>query len=395
MNTSTMPNDTPVAATGNNAVPSMDSIAEKMAAMRNQIQATRQTETGSSEQATTEAPVAPTTDAESVEPEIDSPQAEVEAQAADDGLALEAVEPEQDNDTEVSDTEASDTTAQDIIDFVEFAESNPNAKFKFMKNGKEMIIDAKKAAAILGQGGAIHEEARQLKIEKAEFDEYLREQKSQQEGLTLAMEFTVAPQLQRAYDEIMKTQQYNQVFLEQLQRTQDPAEQAKIQANIQQNERYMAQQGNAIRNIKPKVDQFRELRKQQVQGLIESNRKAFKDKELKNEYVFNELREKLSKTWSAAQSETLPGVKNLDLITSDETILGLIRDGLKYRDKPAVKQAGNSIAALTSKQGRATPAPKNANDDINKLREQARSGDKKAADNLLVAQLNKLRATRK
>ena len=395
MNTSTMPNDTPVAATGNNAVPSMDSIAEKMAAMRNQIQATRQTETGSSEQATTEAPVAPTTDAESVEPEIDSPQAEVEAQAADDGLALEAVEPEQDNDTEVSDTEASDTTAQDIIDFVEFAESNPNAKFKFMKNGKEMIIDAKKAAAILGQGGAIHEEARQLKIEKAEFDEYLREQKSQQEGLTLAMEFTVAPQLQRAYDEILKTQQYNQVFLEQLQRTQDPAEQAKIQANIQQNERYMAQQGNAIRNIKPKVDQFRELRKQQVQGLIESNRKAFKDKELKNEYVFNELREKLSKTWSAAQSETLPGVKNLDLITSDETILGLIRDGLKYRDKPAVKQAGNSIAALTSKQGRATPAPKNANDDINKLREQARSGDKKAADNLLVAQLNKLRATRK
>jgi hypothetical protein len=390
-----MPNDTPVAATGNNAVPSMDSIAEKMAAMRNQIQATRQTETGSSEQATTEAPVAPTTDAESVEPEIDSPQAEVEAQAADDGLALEAVEPEQDNDTEVSDTEASDTTAQDIIDFVEFAESNPNAKFKFMKNGKEMIIDAKKAAAILGQGGAIHEEARQLKIEKAEFDEYLREQKSQQEGLTLAMEFTVAPQLQRAYDEILKTQQYNQVFLEQLQRTQDPAEQAKIQANIQQNERYMAQQGNAIRNIKPKVDQFRELRKQQVQGLIESNRKAFKDKELKNEYVFNELREKLSKTWSAAQSETLPGVKNLDLITSDETILGLIRDGLKYRDKPAVKQAGNSIAALTSKQGRATPAPKNANDDINKLREQARSGDKKAADNLLVAQLNKLRATRK
>ena len=395
MNTSTMPNDTPVAATGNNAVPSMDSIAEKMAAMRNQVQATRQTETGSSEQATTEAPVAPTTDAESVEPEIDSPQAEVEAQAADDGLALEAVEPEQDNDTEVSDTEASDTTAQDIIDFVEFAESNPNAKFKFMKNGKEMIIDAKKAAAILGQGGAIHEEARQLKIEKAEFDEYLREQKSQQEGLTLAMEFTVAPQLQRAYDEILKTQQYNQVFLEQLQRTQDPAEQAKIQANIQQNERYMAQQGNAIRNIKPKVDQFRELRKQQVQGLIESNRKAFKDKELKNEYVFNELREKLSKTWSAAQSETLPGVKNLDLITSDETILGLIRDGLKYRDKPAVKQAGNSIAALTSKQGRATPAPKNANDDINKLREQARSGDKKAADNLLVAQLNKLRATRK
>ena len=384
------------AATSNNAVPSMDSIAEKMAAMRNQIQATRQTVTGSSEQATAEAPVAPTTDAESVEPEIDLPESQIAEDATEEGQALEAAVPEQDTEEpEVSDTEVSDTTAQDIIDFVEFAETNPNAKFKFMKNGKEMIIDAKKAAAILGQGGAIHEEARQLKIEKAEFDEYLKDQKSQQEGLLLAMEFTVAPQLQRAYDEILKTQQYNQVFLEQLQRTQDPAEQAKIQANIQQNERYMAQQGAAIRNIKPKVEQFRELRKQQVQGIIETNRKAFKDKELKNEYVFNELREKLSKTWTAAQGETLPGIKNLDLITSDETILSLIRDGLKYRDKPTVKQAGNSIAALTSKQGRSTAAPKNANDDINKLREQARGGDKKAADNLLVAQLNKLRATRK
>jgi hypothetical protein len=396
MNTSTTPN-VPDTATSNNAVPSMDSIAEKMAAMRNQVQATRQAVTGSSEQATTEAPVAPQTDLESVEPEVDSPEAEYTEQATEESQALEAAVPEEDTaeEPEVSDTDVSDTTAQEVIDFVEFAESNPNAKFKFMKNGKEMIIDAKKAAAILGQGGAIHEDARQLKIEKAEFDEYLREQKSQQEGLLLAMEFTVAPQLQRAYDEILKTQQYNQVFAEQLQRTQDPAEQAKIQANIQQNERYMAQQGNMIRQIKPKVEQFRDIRKQQVQGIIETNRKAFKDKELKNEYVFNELREKLSKTWSAADSETLPGIKNLDLISSDETLLGLLRDGLKYRDKPSVKQAGNSIAALTSRQGRATPSPKNANDDINKLREQARGGDKKAADNLLVAQLNKLRASRK
>ena len=71
-----------------------------------------------------------------------------------------------------------------------------------------------------------------------------------------------------------------------------------------------------------------------------------------------------------------------------------MRDGLKFRDRPATKQAGASLAALTGRKS-TTPQTRNANDDIQKLREQAKGGDKKAADNLLVAQLNRLRASRK
>jgi hypothetical protein len=390
MTTSTMPNDQ-AAATSNPAVPSLDSIAEKMTAMRNQIQATRQTAPGSSEQADAEAPVAPETE-QSVEPEVDLPQDEY-VESTDEEPALDAVAPEEATTDEVSTPEA-DTTAQEIIDFVEFAESNPNAKFKFMKNGKEMIIDAKKAASILGQGGAIHEEARQLKIEKAEFEEYSKELRQKQEGMLLAMEFTVQPRLQGAYDEIMKTQQYQTVFQQQLASTQDPGQRARIQASLQQNERYIQQQQQTIAQLKPAVDQFYNHRREQVQSVLESNRRAFKDKELKNEYVYNELRDKVSKGWEGANGEIVPGIKNIDLISSDEYLLSLVRDGLKFRDKPSQKQAGASVAALTQRKN-TQPQTRNSNDDINKLREQARGGDKKAADNLLVAQLSKLRAARK
>jgi hypothetical protein len=368
----------------------MDSIAEKMAAMRNQVQATRQTAPGSSDEAQAEAPVAPTTD--NVEPEVDSPQDEYIA-STEEEPALDAVAPEEEVTDEVSTPDA-DTTAQEVIDFVEFAESNPNAKFKFMKNGKEMVIDAKKAAAILGQGGAIHEDARQLKIEKAEFEEYSKDLRSRQEGMLLAMEFTVQPRLQTAYDEIVKTQGYQTVFQQQLAQSQDPAERARISASLQQNERYIQQQGQLINQLKPAVDQFYNHRREQVVSVLEANRKAFKDKELKNEYVYNELREKVSKGWEGANGEIVPGVKNIDLISSDEYLLSLVRDGLKFRDRPSQKQAGASVAALTSRKG-TQPSNRNSDGDIQKLREQARGGDKKAADNLLVAQLNKLRAARK
>ena len=391
--TTNMPNAAST-ATVENAVPSLDTIAAKMTAMREQTQRNQMRESNESATGTAEVPVAPD------EPKIRS------AQDANIDLVEEPtapVDPEQDlsdqsdaEEEQVSTESSENSTSDELIDFIEFAESNPQAKFKFMRNGKEVVIDAKRAAAILGQGGAIHEEARQLKIEKAEFDEFLREQKNTQEGLTLAMELTVAPQMQRAYQEILKTQSYNQVFQEQLARTQDPAEYAKIQANMAQNERYMAQQGDMIRRIKPNLEHFRQIRQQQVSQVIENSRKSFKDKELKNEYVYNELRDKLSKTWDQAQGETLPGIKNIDLVTADETILGLIRDGLKFRDRPQAKQAGSSIAALTSRKTSA-PAGKSDEENLNKLREQAKGRGKdavKAADNLLVAQLQKLRAGR-
>ena len=368
-----------------NAVPSLDAIAAKMTAMREQTernllrQQAEQTEAGAEETADSSSPVDPTTD---VVPEVaDSEDA---GYASDDS---ESSAPE-----EVS-TDAQDSTADELIDFIEFAETNPNAKFKFMKNGKEVIIDAKKAAAILGQGSAIHEEARQLKVDRAAFDEYMKEAQARQEGLSLAMEFTIQPKIQKAYDEILKTQNYQTTFQQQLARTRDPAQIARIQASMQQNEQYIRQQQAMIQQLKPNVDQFRQMRSQQVAQGLQHARKNFQDKELKNEYVFNELRDKLSKVWSESKKEIIPGIPNLDLISSDEQLLSLVRDGLRYRDKPTAKTAGASMAALTGRKG-STNTQKGADDNINKLREQARAGDKKAADNLLVAQLQKLRASR-
>lgn len=388
--TETITPNAPV-STGNDqsAVPSMDSIAAKMTAMREQTlrnqlrQQPDQTATGEEEAAATSTPVAPSETGAEIDDTndtfVDEGNQEVEAHDAEETASVS--------------NDQTDSTADELIDFIEFAETNPNAKFKFMKNGKEVVIDAKKAAAILGQGSAIHEEARQLKIERAEFDEYINEMRAQQEGLTLAMEFTVQPKLRQAYDEIVKTQGYQTTFQQQLARTNDPAQIARIQASMQQNEQYIRQQQAVIGQLKPAVDQFQAIRSQQVAGALEQARKSFTDKELKNEYVYNELRDKLGKVWKDAKSQMVPGVANIDLVSSDETLMGLIRDGLRYRDRPNAKSAGASIATLTQRKG-SSATQKSQGDDISKLREQANKGDKKAADNLLVAQLQRLRQSR-
>jgi len=360
------------------------SIAQKMAAMldlRNQARATEQPATGQDESADTSNPVAPSNNAE----------AEV-GDTNDDSYASD--NQETDSPQEVT-SGSNDNSSEDLIDFIQFAETNPNAKFKFMRNGKEIIVDAKKAAAILGQGSAIHEEARELKIQRAEFDEYLNNQRAQQEGLTLAMEFTVQPKLQGAYDEIVKTQNYQTTFQQQLQRTNDPATQARIHAAMQQNEQYIRQQQSVIGQMKPQIDQFRQVRSQQVAERLDQARKGFTDKELKNEYVYNELREKVTKLWPQAKQEIIPGVPNIDLISSDESLLSLVRDGLRYRDKPSTKSAGSSLAALTQRRG--SSSQKGGGDDLSKLREQAKKGGKEgiqAADNLLTQRLTQIRGAR-
>ena len=376
-----------------NAVPSLDTIAQKMAAMREQAQRnlseqSNTTETGSSAKANAEAPVVPEgveSDTQSVEPEVDSYESENSEAAVEEGSAPEEVSNQ-------------DTTANEIIDFLEFAQENPNAKFKFLRNGKEMVVDARRAAAILGQGGAIHEEARELKIQKAEFDEYLKTKSQEIDGLTLALEFTVRPQIQKAYDEILKTQNYQTTFQQQLAQAQargDDAAILRIQANMSQNERWIQQQVATIQQLKPNLQQFYGIRQQQVQQTLDQNRKSFKDKELRNEYVFNELREKVSKNWQAANNQLVPGVSNIDLISADEHILSLIRDGLKYREKPQTKPAGSSIAALTSKKTNAVANAKTQGQaDLQRLQEQANKGDRKAQDNLLVAKLQAMRARR-
>jgi hypothetical protein len=376
--------NSPATATDTNAVAGLDAIAAKMDAMkamtqRNLLRATDGTEAGVSDEAITEEPVAP--DGES-QPEVADTDYPEYADSTD-----EAEIPEQVNPAEA------ETGSEDLIDFIEFAETNPNAKFRFLRNGKEVIIDARKAASILGQGGAIHEEARQLKIQRSEFDEYLKGHRAQQEGLTLAMEFTVEPRLQQAYDEIIRTQNYQSTFQQQLASTQDPGQQARIRASMEQNERYMQQQGAVIGQLKPAVDQFKQIRQQQVTEILENNRKGFTDKELKNEYVFNELRDRIGRMWAGANNELVPGVKNIDLISSDETLMGLVRDGLKFRGKPSTKTAGASLATLTGRKG-GVPNSRGEQARVDQLREQAKGGDKKAADNLLVLQLSKLKASR-
>jgi len=145
------PNSTPAAVTETNAVPSMDSIAAKMTAMRDQTQRNLlrqqpdEAVTGQEDAAAESSPVAP-----EGEPEVaDTSDTEIVSDNQEDQAQDEPVSEDQ-----------TDSTADELIDFIEFAETNPNAKFKFMKNGKEVVIDAKKAAAILGQGSAIHEEVR-------------------------------------------------------------------------------------------------------------------------------------------------------------------------------------------------------------------------------------------
>jgi hypothetical protein len=207
------------------------------------------------------------------------------------------------------------------------------------------------------------------------------------------MEFTVQPKLQGAYDEILKTQNFQATFQHQLNNAKDPAQRAKIQASMQHNENYIRQQQQVISQLQPAVEQFKAVRAHQVSERLTHARKNFTDKELKNEYVYNEVRDKISKVWPQAKTEIIPGVPNIDLISSDENLLSLVRDGLRYRDKPTTKSAGSSMAALTQRKGSSSNT-KGSNDNIEKLREQANRGDKKAADNLLVAQLSRLRANR-
>lgn len=386
MEITTSPNTDTGAVASQSAVTSDASIAAKMAAMRENTernlirQQAEQSATGQEQSAENSSPVAPS----------DNAEAEV-GDTNDDSYASDSLEADSPSDEQVT-TDSTNSTQDELIDFIEFAETNPNAKFKFMRNGKEVVIDAKKAAAILGQGSAIHEEARELKIQKAEFDEYLKGKQMEQEGLTLAMEFTVQPKLQSAYDEIVKTQGYQTTFQQQLAQTRDPATIARIQASMQQNEQYIRQQQAVIGQIKPQIDQFRQVRSQQVAERLDQARKSFTDKELKNEYVYNEVREKVSKIWPQARQEIIPGVPNIDLISSDENLLSLVRDGLRYRDKPTTKSAGSSMAALTQRKGSTTQ--KSNGDDLSKLREQAKGGDRKAADNLLTQRLTQIRSAR-
>jgi hypothetical protein len=325
--------------------------------------------------------------------ENDTSSTEPEVVQTEDTVIEEAAEESEAPQEEVSNAEESE---QEVIDFLAFAEANPNLKIKFKKNGEDFEIDAKKAAAILGQGGAIHEEARKLKVAKAEFEEFEQEKRNQLNDLTLAMEFTVVPQLQQVYDSIAEAQQYNRDFAQMLSETNDPAVRAEIEQNIATNETFIKQQYGVVGQIKPKVEYFYQERSKTVSNIIENTRKNYQDKELRNPYVFNELREKLTKEWGGAKAQSIPGVANIDLICSDEQLLGLVRDGLKYREKPQVKPTGLSNAALTNaKKAGGIANTKSAGEaKISQLQEQAKKGDKKAADAVIASKLMAFKSQR-
>jgi len=73
-------------------------------------------------------------------------------------------------------------------------------------------------------------------------------------------------------------------------------------------------------------------------------------------------------------------------------VLSLLRDGLKYRDRPKTKSAGSSIAALTTRSS--GTRIQSGKDELTSLQEKAKAGDRKAADNLLLAKMNAMRGRR-
>ena len=118
---------------------------------------------------------------------------------------------------------------------------------------------------------------------------------------------------------------------------------------------------------------------------MDAARQSFKDKELSNKANFTELREKIAKDWKNASGTFVPGVPNIDLVSSDEHLLGLIRDGLKFREGPKlVRNTGTSLAATTKTVAKAKTSPK---DEATQLQERAAKGDKGATRDLLALQL--------
>jgi len=314
-----------------------------------------------------------------------------------EGPAPEAA-PEEEAEPEVSnatteepsdDGEQAESTdgVNEAVNFLEFAEQNPNVVLKIPNKDAEngfVELTASKAAAILGQGSAIHENARKLKAEKADFEEFQAKRRSELDGLQIGLELTVVPQLQSAADELITLQQYNQQWEMIRNQATDEIERSRAEAAIRQNSQLIEEKASFIKSNRPKVEQFYQVRSQFVKEQLEQARQNFSDKELANKSNFTELREKLAKDWKGANGSYIPGVQNIDLLSSDEYILGLIRDGMKFRDGPKVKNAGGSLAATSKPVARAKTSPTPATED---LQRRADKGDKKAAQDLLATML--------
>lgn len=314
-------------------------------------------------------------------------QEEVKTESPEAAPVQEA-EPEDsvDETTEAVDSEDGEATdgVTDPINFLEFAEQNPDMLWKIPNKDAEggfVEIPVSKAAAILGQGSAIHENARKLKAERADFEEYEAKRRAELDGLQIGLELTIQPQLQQAADELIKIQGYNQQWKQILDSATDEVQRSEAEAAIRQNNELIQEKSQFIQTNRPKVEQFYQHRSAFVQEQLEKARQSFSDKELSNKAIFTELRDKLSKDWKSANGSFVPGVPNIDLVSSDEYLLGLIRDGMKFREGPKVKNAGGSLAAAS----RPTARAKTATDSkVEELQKKAQSGDKGATRDLLA-----------
>jgi hypothetical protein len=328
------------------------------------------------------------------QPEAVTPPAGQEEAKAESPEATpeEGLEPEDsiDGTTETVDSEETDEATDGVtepINFLEFAEQNPDMMWRIPNKEAEggfVEIPVSRAAAILGQGSAIHENARKLKAEKADFEEYESKRRAELDGLQIGLELTMVPQLQQAADELVKIQQFNQQWKQIYDNATDEIRRSEAEAAMRQNNELIQEKSQFIQANRPKVQQFFDHRSEVVKQQLEQSRQGFKDKELANKATFTELREKLSKDWSGASNTFVPGVQNIDLVSSDEFLLGLIRDGMKFREGPKVKNAGGSLAAASKPMARGKTAPE---DKTVELQKKAQSGDKNAARDLLATML--------
>ena len=285
-------------------------------------------------------------------------------------------------------TEEPATGDSDPVNFFEFAEQNPDFKFRIPNknaDGGFVEVTAKKAATLLGQTSDIDENARKLKLEKADFEEEIQKRRNEIDGLQIGLELTVVPQLQGAADELITLQQYNQQWMQIRDRATTEVERSEAEAAIRQNAALIDEKSKFIQTNRPKVEQFFQARTAFVQQELEKARQSFSDKELSNKAAFTELRDKLSKEWKGASGSFVPGVPNIDLVSSDEYLLGLIRDGMKFREGPKVRNAGGSLAAASKPVARAKTAPE---DETEQLQKKAQSGNKDAQRDLLAKLLS-------
>ena len=320
------------------------------------------------------------------------PPAGQETKVSPEAAPDEEAEPEDSNASE-SDAVDSESEAEssdgvnEAVNFLEFAKENPNLMLRIPNKEAEggfIELTAERAASILGQGSAIHENARKLKVDRAEFEEFESKRRNEIDGLQIGLELTIVPQLQTAADELVTLQQYNQQWEQIRQNANDPAERSRAEAAIRQNAQLIQEKSDFIKTNRPNVERFYEHRTARVKETLEQARQAFTDKELSNKALFTELRDKIGKEWKAATQSFVPGVPNIDLVSSDEYLLGLLRDGMKFREGPKIKNAGGSLAAANRPVAKSKTAPEN---EMEKLQSKAKTGDKGAARDLLATML--------